>query len=273
MPYRKLQSAASAGSGPWQVVLTVALRSVTRHSPLCHRSTFTPCIFTTAVDRTLKIYSTSTHTLLDSHQLNSPILSLALHPTNPRLVLLATMSGQLSVLDLVSRTTLATAHLHDKYIVKLAVSPNGRWAATLGYDKKVVVYDVVQFGVAEGEEEVLLEGEERDQLGGVPRVELRVAHERATRTNPEGATFLPGSDYLVYSCRDDHLLHYLSIPGKDGKDGFDSTTINLNENGDAWVSFSGQSGPSLQATALVQLTPDLPLLQFSQFRCTPTSPS
>ena len=151
------------------------------------------------------------------------------------------MSGQLSVLDLVSRQTLASVQLHDKYIVKIAVSPSGKWATTLGYDKKVVVYEVVELPPAEGDEPVLLEGEERDELGGTPRVELRVAHERATRTNPEGATFLPGSDYLVYSCRDDHLLHYLSMPGKDVQKGFESNTFNLNENGDSWVSFSGES--------------------------------
>ncbi len=239
--------------GRWRAAVAPAgpradLRTLLRHLPV--RSTFTPCILTTAVDRTLKIYSIKDHSLLDSHQLTSPILSLAVHPTNPCLVLLATMSGQLSLLDLVSRTTLASVQLHDKYIVKLAISPNGKWAATLGYDKKVVVYEVAQLPAAEGDEPVLLEGEERDELGGTPRVELRVAHERATRTNPEGATFLPGSDHLVYSCRDDHLLHYLSMPDKDGKDGFESTTINLNENGDSWVSFSGKLPPATLPTCL-----------------------
>lgn len=218
-------------------------------------STSTRCIFTTAVDRSLKIYSTADQSLLDSHQFASPILSLAVHPTHPRLVLIATMSGALSVLDLVSRQTLASVHLHDKYVVKLAVAPNGRYAASLGYDKKVVVYEVVQLPPLEGDEPALLDGEEPDELAGTPRVELRVAHERATRTNPEGATFLPGSDHLVYSCRDDHLLHYLSMPGKEGQEGFESTTVNLNENGDSWVSFSGQ--PNLVPVR-------------SSFRCIPT---
>lgn len=147
------------------------------------------------------------------------------------------MSGSIFLLDLATRSILATLAVHDKYCTKVCWAPDGRHVASLGYDKKVVIYAFEQLPPAEGDEPTLLEGEERDALAGEVRVRLEVVHEHATRTNPEGAVFLPGSDYLVYSCRDDNLLHYLSMPSGE-KEGFDSTSVNLNENGDSWVSFS-----------------------------------
>lgn len=76
----------------------------------------TPCIFTTAVDRTLKAYSLGTYELLDSFPLPSPCLSFAQHPLPQyrRFVACAMMDGSMAVLDLVTREVEAKVQDHTK---------------------------------------------------------------------------------------------------------------------------------------------------------------
>jgi WD40 repeat protein len=63
-------------------------------------------------------------------------------------------------------------------------------------------------------------------------VTLVKRHSENTRTNPEGLVFLRDSTALVYSAREDHILHYIDLPT------FALSGYNLNPNGDSWVSFS-----------------------------------
>lgn len=75
-----------------------------------------PCLLTTAVDRTLKVYRSDSFDLVDSYDLPSPALSIAQYPgsKNARLVACATMEGSLSVIDLVSRQVVARVKDHTK---------------------------------------------------------------------------------------------------------------------------------------------------------------
>lgn len=201
-------------------------------------SSFTPCVFTTAVDRTIKILDAKSYDLLDTYDFPSPVLSLALSPQHhSRFLVAGMMEGSLYLMDLVSHIVLQKLKDHTKYIVKTAWSDDGRWVATIGYDKAVIIYEVVESAIVE--ENALLDGEEPDELAATPRVELVKRHTHTTKTNPEAAVFLPGSSHLVFSARDDHLLHYLRLPAASKSDeDFSLSSINLNENNDAWVSFS-----------------------------------
>lgn len=95
-------------------VFSIAAPTFELTSPL--HSNETPCIFTTAVDRTLKAYSLDTFKLLDSFSLPSPCLSFAQHPLpeHRRFVSCATMEGSLTVLDLVTREAKAKVQDHTK---------------------------------------------------------------------------------------------------------------------------------------------------------------
>jgi WD40 repeat protein len=148
------------------------------------------------------------------------------------------MEGSMHLIDLVSHNVVQKLFDFHKFIVKIIWSPNGRWVAAVAYDKQVIIYEVVETA-AEQMENALLDGEEADELATTPKIELVQRLIRPVRTNPESAVFLPDSSSLVYSAREDHLLHYVRLPGPNpSSDDWALSTINLNENGDAWVSFS-----------------------------------
>ncbi|GAA5959061.1 hypothetical protein JCM3765_006327 [Sporobolomyces pararoseus] len=213
----------------------------------------TSCIITTTVDRTLKIWSYPTRSscsrnpleLLESHSFPSPVLSFVQHPQSEfkRFIACATMEGSLHLLDLVTRDKLVKIKDHNKYIVKVVWSPDGRHLATIGYDKLIHVYSTT------------ITSPESDTDS--PTISISLVHTLHPRTNPEAAVFLPDSTHLVWTARDDHLLHYLSLPSSPSS-GSTSTTppwemteYNLNPNLDSFTSFSILS---------LNVHPTLPLL-------------
>ncbi|GAA5833879.1 hypothetical protein JCM9279_001649 [Rhodotorula babjevae] len=273
-------------------VLTVTSAVVPRRewdsSELRFRTDHVPCILTTAVDRTLKVHSAASFELLDSYSLPSPALSVAQHPVHEhrRFVLCATMEGSLLVVDLVSREVKARVKDHTKYIVKVAISPDGRHVATLGYDKLLTVHRLsltspssssttTTTTASSSSAPALLDGEPPDPLATCPSVALTQVHRLVARSNPEAAVWLPDSAELVWSARDDHLLHYLRVPGsgsgageeeEGGRGGeWTESSVNLNPNGDAFVSFSILSitlHPLLPLLSLQTSTPSARLLLY-----------
>ncbi|GAA5924556.1 WD40 repeat domain-containing protein [Sporobolomyces koalae] len=208
------------------------------------KSSTRPCIFTTTVDKTLKVWSrpsraTSSRNpleLLESHSFPSPVLSFAQHPQRDlqNLVACATMEGGLVILDLVSRQQLVKLRDHSKYIPKVVWAPDGRHLVTLGYDKLINVYSVSYELAAAPADSV--DSEES-------RIALTLVHSLHPRTNPEAAVFLPNSSHLVWTARDDHLLHYLAFPSSnststDSEQPWKMTDYNLNPNQDSFTSFS-----------------------------------
>ncbi|BGP16524.1 hypothetical protein JCM10213_001137 [Rhodosporidiobolus nylandii] len=210
------------------------------------------CVFTSAVDRSLRVYSSDAFELLDFFSLPSPALAVAQHPLDAykRFVVAATMEGSLSVFDLVSREVVARVKDHSKYIVRVCFSLDGRYLVTLGYDRLIHIYRF-SFSTSSSDAPALLDDETPDPLAVTPTVSLDLAHTLTARTNPEAAVFLPDSKWLVWTAREDHLLHYLSVPDDGEQGGWGTEEYNLNENGDAFVSFSVLS---------IALHPTLPVL-------------
>ncbi|GAA6062307.1 hypothetical protein JCM10212_006859 [Sporobolomyces blumeae] len=181
------------------------------------------CIMTTAVDKTLKLWSYPTSSssssrplqLVDSHAFPSPVLSFVQHPATERkrYVACATMDGSLSIVDLVSRDEVVKVKDHNKYIVKVDWSPCGNYLATLGYDKLIHIYAVsITSTTMNDEDDNDDDVAEVERQGDDPTVTVEKAFAVHPRTNPEAAVFLPDSSALVFTCRDDHLIHYLSLP-------------------------------------------------------------
>lgn len=107
------------------------IHDVSHAEPSSNYSEFIPAIFTTAVDRTIKVYSTATYDLLATFPFKSPILSVSIHPLHPRLLIAGTMEGSLSLLDLVTRDVKQRVQNHTKYIVRTVWSADGRWVSFL----------------------------------------------------------------------------------------------------------------------------------------------
>lgn len=97
--------------------------------------------------------------------------------------------------------------------------------------------DLTQPASASSAAPVLLDDELPDPLAVCPDVKLELLHTIESRTNPEAAIWLPDSQWLVWSARDDHLLRYLQVPSDDAGE-WQTEEINLNENGDSFTSFS-----------------------------------
>lgn len=205
------------------------------------KAEFNSCIFSSSVDKTLKIRSTISPNfdLLDTYSFTSPVLSSASDPTN-RYIVVSTMEGSLSLIDLVTRKILQKVEDHTKYVVRVVWSADGRFVTSIGYDKGILIYEVVNSPSEDDDSPILLEGEEADLLSGTPKVELVQKWSHYAQSNPEAIIFLPESDYLVFTCREDNLIRYVALPGKeqDEKKDWEITSFNLNPNGDNWVSFS-----------------------------------
>ncbi|GAA6028276.1 hypothetical protein JCM8097_006952 [Rhodosporidiobolus ruineniae] len=255
---KKVRTAVSEASNVLTVKKGVLPKRSWDSAELRFRSEHIPCILSTAVDRTLKLHSLDSFDLLDSFPLPSPALSFVQHPVpgQERFVACATMEGSLSVIDLVTREVKAKVKDHSKYIVRVVWSPDGRYLATLGYDKLIHIY---RFSLSaststSSDAPALLDDELPDPLAATPSVSLTLAHTVHTRTNPEAAVFLPDSRTLVWTAREDHLLHYQTVPAEGnetGEGGWAAESYNLNENGDAHISFS---------ILHITLHPTLPLL-------------
>ncbi|KDE06089.1 hypothetical protein MVLG_03508 [Microbotryum lychnidis-dioicae p1A1 Lamole] len=204
---------------------------------LSFKSEWIPSIYTTSVD-SLKIFNRFDASLLDTIPLPSPIISFALHPQHRRIGLFSTMQGSTHLIDLVTRKVKQVLRDHTKYVVgTLFDSDQGKWAMTWARDNSLRIYE---FEYKQGEtEEIVLEGEESDEFASEPEVRLIERHVVHTVTNPEAAVFLPGATHLVYTARDDHLLHEVVLPQtEDESNAWSTNGINLNENGDDWCSFS-----------------------------------
>ncbi|GAA6008029.1 hypothetical protein JCM11491_006583 [Sporobolomyces phaffii] len=225
-------------------------RSIASLMPTSGFSSKTRCIFTTTVDRTLKIWSSPSRAtssripleLLESHSFPSPVLSFVQHSDErySQFVTCGTMEGSLNVLDLVTREKVVQLRDHNKYIVRVVWSRDGRFLATLGYDKLIHVYST----------SITPATSDSDS----PTISLSLAHKLHPRTNPEAAVFLPDSSHLVWTQRDDHLLHYLALPSPaDSRDenAWRLSEYNMNPNQDSFTSFSILS---------LSVHPTLPLL-------------
>lgn len=154
--------------------------------------------------------------LLEPHK--APILSLALHPTNPRYLVSGAMDGNTVLTDLITRTTLQT-FTSGKFVVRLAFSPEGHFLAVASYDKSVSVYEAITpaHHVRIGDEDAdawldALDPSDDPDAAADPGLRYKLAHRITTEGNPEALLFHPRSSWLMYTQRGSHQLHYLGLP-------------------------------------------------------------
>jgi WD40 repeat protein len=179
----------------------------------------------TTADRKLHLIDPNTPSLDLVHTYpnfqDSPILDIV--AVGSRYLLIASMSGKLTLFDIATNKAIDERKDHSKYVVKLSIwSPddNTMLVTTAGWDSKVFLY---QFDVS------------------APRLGDPIAV-LALPSIPETAIFaaLPedGTPVLILSRRDSTFLHYYAVPSQDSPGFTLLSKQNLAPHSNAWVAFT-----------------------------------
>ncbi|GAA96991.1 uncharacterized protein L969DRAFT_235362 [Mixia osmundae IAM 14324] len=185
-----------------------------------------PCFVTTAADKTIKFVNLQTYELEEMYSpAAGPTLCVTFHPTHPQLMLSSAMDGTVTLTDLIARQTMQTMKNHSRYVVKTLFDDSGRWLASLGYDKQVVLYELEQVTLDEDEDTP-------STHCSISTVSYVKRWSKQLGKNVEAGLFV-GQTHFVFTCRDDNHLQYVSL-----KDSFAIKLYNLNELQDSHISFS-----------------------------------
>eukprot|EP00842_Homolaphlyctis_polyrhiza_P004143 jgi/Hompol1/472/HPOL_002503-RA len=194
-------------------------------------------ILTGSTDKSLKLSdATSGQILASFDHFGSPILSIAVHPLEPAIVVCTNMDGSATLINIGSRTIIASWKDHTKYVTRSAFSPDGQWLVTGSYDRSINVYKrtggVNPEPVFSKRHAVPFKGAV-ESLCFVPQSFATPAQQNQS---PQSVTADASESIfrVVVGVRDDHNLHYISL---DPSETFASMTANMNANGDSWISF------------------------------------
>jgi hypothetical protein len=204
-----------------------------------YRNTLQECLVTTGADRRVVFTDAQTgevEEILDGAHA-AAVLSVVQDPQDTRCIVTAGMDASIVVWDLLTRKPIQTLKHHTKFVVRLAVSPTGEYMASIGYDKKLVVYRRMhhtRFSTTP------VDGEEEEQAE-LQAGRYEKAFEMETRHNPEAILFVraaaapesPSEDtsssaphagevtiraarrqrtWLCFTVRHDSFVHYLALP-------------------------------------------------------------
>jgi WD40 repeat protein len=181
----------------------------------------------TTADRQLHLLDPSSHALDCVHTISSfqdsPTLDVV--PVDSRRLLVASMSGKLTLFDTAANEVLEQRKDHSKYLVKLSTwASEGRsmLVASAGWDAKVVLYQIDS-------------SIEHSRLGD-PIATLTLP------SIPESTVFvsLPGDStpVLVVARRDSTFLHYYAVPSPESPTFTLIGKQNLAPHSNAWVAFT-----------------------------------
>jgi WD40 repeat protein len=181
----------------------------------------------TTADRQLHLLNPSTPSLDCVHTFSSfqdsPTLDVV--PVDSRRLLIASMSGKLTLFDAAANVVLEERKDHSKYLVKLSTwhsEGSPMLVASAGWDAKVVLYQ-------------LDTSVEQPRLGG-PIATLSLP------SIPESILFvtLPGdgTPVLVVARRDSTFLHYYAVPSPESPAFTPIGKQNLAPHSNAWVAFT-----------------------------------
>ncbi|CAG5179313.1 uncharacterized protein ALTATR162_LOCUS9140 [Alternaria atra] len=181
----------------------------------------------TTADRQLHLMDPSSHAFDCVHTISnfqdSPTLDVV--PIDSRRLLIASMSGKLTLFDTATNSVLEERKDHSKYLVKISTwSSEGKpiLVASAGWDARVVLYQL-------------------DNSVGQPRLGDPVAT-LSLPSIPESTLFvtLPGDQtpVLVVARRDSTFLHYYAVPSPESPAFTLIGKQNLAPHSNAWVAFT-----------------------------------
>ncbi|KAJ3222850.1 hypothetical protein HDU81_009560 [Chytriomyces hyalinus] len=158
----------------------------------------------------------------------SPTLSLAVHPVHGHWVAAAAMDGTCTIVDAVEKRVLQSFKDHSKYVSRVAFSNSGAFMVTAGYDWAVNVY-------ALDEASNFVQIHSMTFLGAIESL-IFLPATMGTRTSEE-----PADETFVVGCRNDSALHFVSFnpaKGTASTGPMHHSRHSMNRNGDDWVSFT-----------------------------------
>ena len=186
---------------------------------------------TCSADKTIRIShaeSGSLLTLLDHY--DATVLDFAVDPRCERGLLLAgLMDGFVSLFDLAKDSVVFSSREHVKYVSQVCFSADGEYFMTGSHDKTANLYRIIS----------ALDAQESDVKGTSPITVTKI-HSLSLRGVVETIACDPSHPHrFLIGTRDDHLLHILEPLPSPKEDLYcRHETINLNSNGDDWVSFT-----------------------------------
>jgi len=118
------------------------------------------------------------------------------------------MDGTTRLIDLVSGDVLQEFKA-AKFVVRVAFSSDGKYLAVASYDHSVRVYEATNADIEEVE---VIDDTDDAALAADPGMRYELLHTAKTEANPEALLFHPRTEWLLYTVRASHELHYLRLP-------------------------------------------------------------
>ncbi|KAI8069990.1 WD40-repeat-containing domain protein [Gongronella butleri] len=201
-------------------------------------------VATSATDKTVKLHSLNDWSTTRTYKVHSaPVLSMAFHPVLSSILLTTSMDGTAALID-TSPADDMDAHVlqlfkdHQRYIVHGCFSDDGQYLCTASYDHTVCVYVSNRTAAASANADA-------DNDNGDNSMYRRIGKMGPFVGNVECICFLPCTEaeardqvhgaQLLVAVQNDNYLRVIDIDERGARE---TRKINLNANGDDWVSFS-----------------------------------
>ncbi|KAJ3397399.1 hypothetical protein CcCBS67573_g09287 [Chytriomyces confervae] len=160
----------------------------------------------------------------------SPVLSLAVHPVHGNWVAAAAMDGTCVIVDALEKRVVQSFKHHSKYVSRVAFSSSGTFMVTAGYDWAVMVYAL--------DETNFVQIHSMTFLGAIESLVFLPAR-LGTGLGMDNRD--PANETFVVGCRNDSALHFVSFNPANGPVSTEPrqhSRHSMNRNGDDWVSFT-----------------------------------
>ncbi|KAI9095138.1 WD40-repeat-containing domain protein [Phlyctochytrium arcticum] len=177
---------------------------------------------TGSTDKSVKITDIATGKVIASlNHHEAAVLAIDFYPSDRNYILTGGMDGKLHIADIRTGESVQSWKDHTKYVVRARFSVSGTWLATASYDRSVQIY--------------------RQTKKDAGHPEFERVHTLMFDGPVEALCFLSSEktghpfETIVIGTRDDNHLHCIDL---DPTQAFPDTKINMNSNGDNWVSFT-----------------------------------
>lgn len=111
--------------------------------------------------------------------------------------------------DLITSQTIQTFR-SNKFVVRVAYSPDGKYMATASYDHSIVIYEATGT-LSKVDEDDVLDDTDDPALAGSPELRYTAVKRIKVESNPEAILFHPQSTWLLFTLRSSHLLYYINL--------------------------------------------------------------
>jgi len=184
-----------------------------------------PYILSGAIDKSVRATELDTGKVVSIYEHHKgAVLSIDIHPKYNHIMLTSSMDGQICIINMETNECIQKFKNHKKFVTKALFSPDGQHIVSTSYDHTVNIYKCIE--------------EKPDEIQNyiIPKYELVNTKEYVGACESLCITVSP-EDNSIYTAivgvREDNYLHYIDLI-----EGYPELNINMNLNGDNWVSFT-----------------------------------